>query len=389
MTCIAIDARYISNQFSGIGVYSQNYLQALSALRLNAEFAIMIQDTYNEDLRLGSNFHIVKSSSRPVSVASLFGIERGFRRYAPNALHTLAPLVPLTWRDKRPLIATVHDMQPLQDRKFTWRENRLLTAAYDAFYRFAYPKCMRHADWIICPSYATKRYISEYVPDVADKVIVIHEAVPNDMTRPSDKQIERTRNEYNLPKRYLLYIGSTRPNKNLKNMIEAFDTYIRSNSSGKDLHLVLVLKQDRFWEPISALIRERGLTERIHIFEDVSSIEKRVFYSQAELLYFVTKYEGFGLPVLEAQAMELPVLASTHSALPEIAGSSALLAEADSVDSIVDKLEVYFEQKNYGLRDSMIAAGLENTRRFSWQRVVREHLTLYKVLAGVDLGGNI
>jgi len=96
------------------------------------------------------------------------------------------------------------------------------------------------------------------------------------------------------------------------------------------------------------------------------------------LLYFVTKFEGFGLPVLEAQAQGLPVLASTHGALPEIAGKAAILCDPDDVDSIVEGLARYFNDP--ALRDRMISAGYENLKRFSWEKAAQEVLNMYNHL---------
>ena len=186
----------------------------------------------------------------------------------------------------------------------------------------------------------------------------------------------------------MLYIGSTRPNKNLMRMLLAFDEFVKNRPDQRDLHWVLIIKPDRFWEPVSAMIRDKGLTNRVLILEQVNSTMKNVLFELAELLYFVTKYEGFGLPVLEAQAVGLPVLASTHSSLPEIAGSAALLADADSTDSIVSKLEFYYDHYN-DLNDLMVQDGLANVKRFSWDKVVREHVILYKVLAGLTFDEDI
>ena len=386
MKKVSIDARYIGKEFTGIGAYSKCYLQALSGLHLDLDFQVIVHASCAEDLDLADNFKIVKSPHSPVSTQSFMFWDRQVRSFCPDVVHVLAPIVPLFDKNLGTLISTVHDLQPLLDPQFTEHGNYLSSAAYKAFYRYTYPNSMRKADWIVCPSYSTKNTISERVPDVTDRVIVIHEAVPDEedlLKAPEPKTIQYVKDALRIPERFILYIGSTRPNKNLDNMLKAFDEFIKQDESQKDLHLVLIIKPDRFWSSVSEEIRNRGLTDRVHIYEQVSQRRKKVFLYLAELLFFVTKFEGFGLPVLEAQAVGLPVLASTHSSLPEISGDAALMADADSVESIVKKLTEYYSDYD-SLRKLMITEGKQNVKRFSWSNVVKEHIILYKIMAGLD-----
>jgi len=145
----------------------------------------------------------------------------------------------------------------------------------------------------------------------------------------------------------------------------------------------LVVKPDRFFDPFFAKVRERGLLSRVRIYNQVSEVERRVFYHLATLLYFVTKFEGFGLPVLEAHASGLPVLASTHGALPEIAGRAAILADPDDKDSIIEGLALFFSKPE--LRDVLVQLGYENVKRFSWKKTAREILNVYQHLFACEI----
>ena len=374
---IFIDARYLRSDFSGIGTYSLHLLEAISKQDDENEYVVMTHSSFKETLELGPNFTVAEDPARPVSLRTVTTFKSAAAAFNPDIYHALYPLVPLTWQGK--LAVTVHDLQPLVDPAFTGQRGPLRKALYDTFYRVTYPAALRKANVLVADSYATRRTIEMVLPDCAGKVLVVHGGVGADcFEEPTDEQIERAREKYSIPRRFLFYLGSTRPNKNLPMMLDAFERFVQRHPEHDDLCWVLVVKPDRFFDPFFAQVRERGLLRRVLIHQQVSEQEKRVFYKLATMLYLVTKHEGFGLPVLEAQAQGLPVLASTHGALPEVAGSAAILCDADSRDSIVDGLERFFADST--LRERMAEAGLENVRRFTWAKAAREIVTMYNHL---------
>ncbi len=374
---IALDARYLAEDFSGIGVYSENLLEAIARADTENEYVVFVHASYRGDLVLGDNFEIVPDPGRPVSFRTMATFQSAVKRVGADLLHTLFPLAPAFWRGR--LLVTVHDLQPLLDPEFTGRRSPWKRSLYDAFYHAAYPLTMRRADYLVCDSYATKETVMALLPDLAGKLLVVHGGVGADCVEPVDGElVERTREKFGLPERFLFYLGSTRPNKNLMRMLDAFEEFVRTHPEQDDLKWVLVVNQDRFFDPVFAAIRERDLLGRVQIHEQVSEAEKRVFYRMATLLYFVTKFEGFGLPVLEAQAQGLPVLASTHGALPEVAGPAAILRDPDDTDAIVDGLERFFADEP--LRGRMVRLGLENVRRFTWENAAKETISMYEHL---------
>ncbi|MCX7625209.1 MAG: glycosyltransferase family 4 protein [Candidatus Sumerlaeaceae bacterium] len=378
---IALDARYLKDDYSGIGVYSENLIEALASTDRTNEYLVITHSSFRRTLKLGDNFTVVSYSAPPVSIRSVSALHSFLRPYEVDLLHSLFPLSPLFW--DRDLLVTVHDLQPLMDPDFTGRRPLAMRLIYDAFYRTTYPAVMRKADCLICDSYATLRWMRELCPDVAGKAIVVYGGIdPECAKEPSEDEIEHARSKYEIPDRFLFYIGSTRPNKNLSTMLDAFEEFIRRYPEHDDLCWVLVVKPDRFFDPFFAKVTERGLLKRVKIYSQVSEVERRVFYHLATLLYFVTKFEGFGLPVLEAQASKLPVLASTHGALPEVAGKGAILVDPDDRDSIVDGLSQFFSRPD--LRDRLIEAGEENVQRFSWRRTAREIVQIYTHIFAQD-----
>ncbi len=378
---IAIDARYLSDEYSGIGVYSENFLENLAALDRENEYIVITHSSYKRTLKLGENFEVIEDQARPVSLRTVFTFHQLIRSLGVDLLHSLFPISPLRWSGD--LLVTVHDLQPLLDPQFTGRRPMPKRLLYDLFYRTTYPAVMRKSDCLVCDSYATLRWVRDLYPDVASKALVIYGGIDPDLTdSPTADEIEHTRDKYDIPERFLFYLGSTRPNKNLAMMLEAFEEFIRRHPEQEDLCWVLVVKPDRFFDPFFARVRERGLLSRVRIFSQVSEVERRVFYHLATMLYFVTKFEGFGLPVLEAQASGLPVLTSLHGALPEVAGQGAILVDPDDRDSIVEGLSRFFSEPS--LKDLLIKLGRENVQRFSWKKTAREYLNVYRHVFGSE-----
>lgn len=376
---IFIDARYIRSTFSGIGTYSELLLKAMARQKQQHEYRVLVHSSYRGELELPENFEIIEDDARPVSLRTVFGLQDFVRAYDPDIFHSLLPLWPLAIAHNYRTVATVYDLQPLLDPNFTSGRSALKRYAYDIFYHFAYRQCFSRADYLIAISHATKRDIVRCVPQAAEQVLVVHPGFDPDVTeQPTEEQITRVQEKYSLPKRFILYLGSTRPNKNLERMLDAFEELLRRHPEEKDLKWVMVLKQDRFFDSFFTNVRKKGLLRQVQILEQVTELEKRVFLQQAQLLYFATMYEGFGLPVLEAQGNGLPVLASSHSALPEVAGKGAVLVDPENMQSIADGLEqVLFDQD---VRTSLVENGHRNIHRFSWDEAAHEILNMYEHL---------
>lgn len=372
---IGIDARYLKSDFSGIGTYSANLLRALSEADEDNEYVVVVHDSFDRTLELGDNFRVIEDHARPVSMRSLFGMHRVFEREQADLLHVLWPLAPLAW--KRPLVVTVHDLQPLLDPNFTGGRSRLRRFAYDQFYWWSYPAVFRRANYLISDSFYTKECLLRLFPKLSGKVLAVPGGVDEEsFVLPDDEQIRRVREKYELPETYLLYLGSTRPNKNLMRMVEAFDVFRQTHPEHADLRWVMVLNKDRFFDQVFAEIRRRELLSHIRIVEQVTPTERRVLYREAAGLYFCTMFEGFGLPVLEAQAQGVPVLAAAHGAIPEVAGSHTLLCQPERIESIVEGLGGLMKSAGHADSESL----RQHARRFTWRRTAKEILDAYGLL---------
>ncbi|MFC1600995.1 glycosyltransferase family 4 protein [Candidatus Sumerlaeota bacterium] len=379
---IGIDARYLNNEYSGIAKYSEGLLRALSALDQENEYEVYVHSSYRRSLALGENFRVHQFPARPVSLATMWRFGEFVAEHELDLLHSLFPLAPLTFDG--PLLVTVHDLQALIVPGFTARRNWFVRKAYDLFYGWAYPTTIKRAKYVLADSRATRDDVARYFPTKKDSAIVVLPGLDDEFREPIDPAVaQETSQRHSLPRDFLLYVGSTRPNKNLPNMIRAFAQLLeRAHADDlreiQDLCLVLVVNPDRFFSESRQLIRRLGIQEQVKVFNNISEVEKKAFCHLARALYFVTRNEGFGFPLLEAQACGTPVLAARHSSLPEIAGDAALLVDPDSVEAITDGLlEILL---NESLRRQLAEDGPKNALRYTWQHTAELTLEVYNHL---------
>lgn len=180
---------------------------------------------------------------------------------------------------------------------------------------------------------------------------------------------------------YILYVGTLQPRKNLVRLIEAFARLLPScRGRLSDLRLVLAGRQGWLAEPIYRRTQELGLQQRVVFPGFVDEADLPALLSGALVFAFPSLYEGFGFPVLEAQACGVPVLAANTSALPEVAGQAALLVDPLDVEAMAVGLWQLLTDEV--LRQRLRLAGFANIQRFSWQRCARETLAVLEACGG-------
>ena len=177
-------------------------------------------------------------------------------------------------------------------------------------------------------------------------------------------------------KKYILFVGTLQPRKNIIRLIDAFIKLKRKNHIEEKL--VLTGGKGWLWEPIIQKIKDAGLSGDIAHLGYVDSADLPAIYNGAILLTLPALYEGFGLPPLEAMKCGVPVVVSNISSLPEVVGDAAVLVNPNSVDSIAEGLlEVLSDER---LRGVMRERGIRQAAKFSWQETARKTLVLFESL---------
>jgi glycosyltransferase involved in cell wall biosynthesis len=184
---------------------------------------------------------------------------------------------------------------------------------------------------------------------------------------------------HSLPERFILFVGTLEPRKNLVTLLHAYAQFKRqANTNHK---LVLVGGKGWFYQPIFAAVEELGLQADVLFPGFVAEDELPLWYNTADVFVYPSLYEGFGLPPLEAMACGKPVAVADASSLPEVVGDAALCISPHQPEEWAAALLRLCQDAN--LRSDLTARALERARQFSWTRMAQQTVQVYRdVLAG-------
>jgi alpha-1,3-rhamnosyl/mannosyltransferase len=227
-------------------------------------------------------------------------------------------------------------------------------------FRTFVPRSARRADRVLAVSELTKRDVVERYGIAEEKIVVTPNGVDPIFT-PDGAIPER--------RPYALFVGGIQPRKDPVTAIEALALL------NGDLELVMVGAEKRGGPEVREALRRLGLEQRVELAGHVGHEQLAGLYRGAACLVFPSRYEGFGLPVLEAMASGTPVVAANAGALPEVAGDAAILVEPGDAAAIADGIRRALTE-----RERLVAAGLERARSFSWAETARRTLAVYREL---------
>lgn len=230
------------------------------------------------------------------------------------------------------------------------------------WWRFQYGYVSRRATLFLAISEFTKRDMMDlwHIPE--EQIRVVPCACPPHIHREEDPAVlSALRARYALPERFVLFVGNSNPRKNLGRMIQAFDL---AKTRGTLPHQLIIAGEQGWKFDRAAAVRGLCHAGDVRFIGFVPDEEMSALYTAAELFVFPTLYEGFGIPVLEAQTCGTPVLASDCTALPEVGGDGALYADPYSPEDISEKLQLLLQEED--LREKLVRVGYENAKRYSW-----------------------
>lgn len=263
-------------------------------------------------------------------------------------------------------VVTIHDIayEIYPNHYSAWRRNYL---------RLVTRRVARRAKKIIVPSERTKRDISKFYGVAQRRIEVVYHGFARQSSPLPSEAIEHIAPlELATKNPYFLFIGRMERKKNVISLMEAFELFYAH--SKKPYDLILAGPPGFGYEEILSYRKYSSLRSHIHILGYISNTLKDQLYTNASLFLFASLYEGFGLPVLEAQSFGLPVIASQTSCLPEVLGKGGVLVDPQSPRDICDKIIEMV--KNKKLRAFLIKKGYENLERFSWQKSAEETLDI-------------
>lgn len=231
----------------------------------------------------------------------------------------------------------------------------------------------KETDLILADSLSTKDDIEKFLKVKPDKIAVVYPGIDKIYQPQSTEAVNWIRHKHQIPGEYILMVGTLEPRKNLELVIKAFERFLNHSlisSRKKPIELVVVGKYGWGERPIS--------NHNIKFLGFIDKKELPSLYSGAKVLIYPSLYEGFGLPVLEAMACGCPVICSNQGSLKEIVNSAALIVDTQTEEDITSKLTQIFIDEE--LRKILIEKGLENVRKFDWDKSAKKIISLYNKL---------
>lgn len=369
---ICLDLSAAAHERAGLGRYAASLAQAL--LALGVPLTTFINDPHENRLRPPLSAlpmrtaNLARKRWRLRAAVSYFGgpnLNRAFK--GVTLFHATEHLLPKITLARS--VFTLHDVAYLLFPQYHLLQNRI-------YLSMMMPRFLARADAVICVSENTRRDALRFYPLNPNKIHVIPEGVePHFQPDLSEEQRAAVRTKYRLPERFILYVGTIEPRKNLSTLLEA---YAALRFQHPNLGLVVAGGKGWLYESFFERLRVLGLESVVTLTGYVPEADLPALINCAEVFAYPSVFEGFGLPPLEAMACGVPVVCSNASSLPEVMGEAGVLLPPTETSAWKEALERLLADAT--LRADLRARGLRRAQQFTWDNAARRTLAVYQTV---------
>jgi glycosyltransferase involved in cell wall biosynthesis len=349
---------------AGISSYIFNLLHHLPGTATEMEYTVFLNERHYRGAP-GLELQVSRLPTNRPPVRILWEqalLPWAARREGIDLLHNMAFVGPLA--STCPFVVTVHDLSFL----FYPHSFRSLRRSYlRVFARMS----VRRARRVIAVSESTKHDLVEIYGISPAKIDVVHNGVDASFQPLPADQVDVFRQQRGLPERFVLFVGTLEPRKNIVSLIEAYAKLPKERPP-----LVLVGGKGWFYDEIFCRVEALELTDEVHFAGFVPAEDLPLWYNAADLFVYPSMYEGFGLPPLEAMACGTAVITSTASSLPEVVGKAGQLVDPTDTDALATAMEQVLGDRD--LQQQMQAAGLVQAGDFSWEKAAQQTVDSYR-----------
>lgn len=373
---IGFDGKRAVQNFTGLGNYSRYIVDILCQFGPENEF-VLYAPKKRENKRLDKltkqyqqlqlSYPTTSSWKKLSSLWRVWGVTRQLEKEKIDIFHGLSNELPLNIHQSEvKSIVTIHDLIFLRYPQYYHSIDRKI-------YTYKFRKACENADKIIAISECTKRDIIEFFRIPADKIEVVYQGCDPSFIHPVAEEKKReVRAKYQLPDHYILNVGSIEERKNALSAVQALMML------PEQIHLVIVGRHTEYTDKVEHFIKENKLEERVHIISNVPFDDLPAFYQLAEIFVYPSRFEGFGIPIIEALYSGIPVVAATGSCLEEAGGPDSIYVHSDDIKGMADALkQIYTDPER---KKNMIEKGHSFAKRFSEEKQAEEILNIYKKL---------
>ncbi len=366
---IGFDAKRAFKNFTGLGNYSRFILKSLSQnfpgnnyllytpelKKSSAEVSFACQNSNQETITPTDFWKLPLVSGLWRSIfQGLMHRDRGL-----DIFHGLSNEIPLLKNKATKYVVTVHDL-------LFCRYPELFNPIDVQIYKLKMARSCRAADQVIAVSEQTRQDLISYFRIAPSKIKVVYQGTHEIFQQDVDcEKILSVREKYVLPERYLLFVSTIDKRKNVQLILQAL-----RESPNYDIPLVVVGRPTSYLKELRHYVSENGLEGKVSFLHDVTFEDLPAVYKMAHAFLYPSYFEGFGIPIIEAQRMGIPVITSTGSCFREAGGNGALYGAPDDPKELISNLELLNDED---IRETLIQNGYRNLRRFD-QKVIADQL---------------
>ncbi len=370
---IGIEVRILEQNRSGFERYLRGLLENLAEIDDRNEYLLYSDHPIDEQgLALSPNFSLkVVEKKFHSQIWTNYTLPSEVRKDNLDIFHF--PDSSVWFRKAKKTIVTLHDISPV-----LFPELQMVSREMLYYFRFLCRLIKRRADLIITVSEKSKVDIVNYLKVKGEKVKVIHSGVHSRFRMVDPQAVEKVRKKFGLEKNFILFSGSFQKRKNLSGLIKAYEYFVKESKSSYELVITGESKETRGSYYLSAdeLIKNSPAQGKIRFLGYVDDQDLVSLYNAAGLFAFVSFYEAFGFPVLEAMACGTPVITSGNSSGGEIAGDAAILVDPYNPVDIARAMCRCLRDKE--LYTTLVKKGLERAKEFSWRNTAQQTLKVYR-----------
>ena len=372
---IGFDAKRIVCNGTGLGSYARTLINDM--IRCDDQKQLLLytpykgRDEYRDQIIKSPLVNFIYPDGKKCKLSKDLWRSKGVVKQLVNdnvqIYHGLSGEVPVGLRKSGIKgIVTIHDLIFLRHPEYYKFFDRKI-------YEWKFRKTLKETEYIIAISECTKRDILEFGDFDPDKIFVIYQSCnPRFGQEIHEQEMQDVINRYKLPSRFILCVGTIEERKNLMLAAKALKLI------PEDIHLVAVGRQTKYAKKVISEANRLGVSNRLHLLSGVTDNELNAIYKKAEVFVYPSRYEGFGIPIIEAIFSGLPVVACSGSCLEEAGGPDCLYVNPDDVEGMADAVMQMIN--NDEDRNERILRSQEYVQKFKGTNVASQVFDLYEKL---------
>jgi glycosyltransferase involved in cell wall biosynthesis len=358
---IAVNTRLLlKDKMDGIGWFTYETLKRITQSHPEHQFIFIFDHKYSDEFIFSANITakiLYPKTRHPLLLNWWLNVPltNFLKKVKPDLFLSPDGFLPLSYKGKK--LTVIHDLNFIHyPEKLKW--------GWGKFYSKHFPKAAAKATRIATVSEFSRDDISKQFGVNINKIDIVYNGASDIFKPVSEEEKKGVKEKYSTGEEYFLFVGSMYMRKNIKNLLIAFDQFKTSSNS----KMKLLIAGRRIWwsEEVDDAYSKMKFKDEVVFTGRLSLEELAKVTASAYALTYVSLFEGFGIPIVEAMSCNIPVITSNLTSLPEIAGDAALLVNPESTDSIAEAMAQL--ENDSVLHNSLVEKGRERKKKFSWNK---------------------